>query len=408
MAPTRRDALRTGALALVGAIGGCTGGDSTTVTGSPTPERQTGTPTTAKPEADVSPTREPPTDTRTERPTTTPTVTTLDVRWQFERPVYLPVVSDGTVVLVSHGVVHAVDAVTGRERWRQEGKWSEVVVEDRTVYAVGREVVSALDFRDGTVRWTHRPQGTIHSRPTVVEDTIYISIMDPPSAHTESDFPEDLFALEASGANVRWKRNLVEVDPIRTKPAVADGTVYVGGRSRVFALDADDGSTLWTTDVGQVEGSPAVADDTVYVTGDGGLYALSATDGRTLWRRGYVHYQPAVWGQTVYVVGRGDRSVVRALATGDGSERWSTWFDGEATTAPVPTGDAVFAGFKREPTSRNRERRSVLYGLQADDGTRETRFEITGAEFRTPAVTGSSVYVGVGGGVDSTYALDRP
>lgn len=63
-------------------------------------------------------------------------------------------------------------------------------------------------------------------------------------------------------------------------------TVYVGSDDGyVYALDAADGTQLWTFETGsRVEASPTVVNGTVYVgSSDEYVYALDATDGTQQW-----------------------------------------------------------------------------------------------------------------------------
>ena len=51
----------------------------------------------------------------------------------------------------------------------------------------------------------------------------------------------------------------------RSAPVISNGTVYIGGESTVFAIDADTGETLWEIEqTGPVHGTLAVANDTLF------------------------------------------------------------------------------------------------------------------------------------------------
>ena len=112
-------------------------------------------------------------------------------------------------------------------------------------------------------------------------------------------------------------------DQVRSSPAVANGTVYVGSDDNsVYAIDASDGTTQWTVDTGDwVRSSPAVANGTVYVgSDDNSVYAIDASDGTTQWTLdtgGSVRSSPAVGNATAYV--RSSDTTVHAIDAGDGS-----------------------------------------------------------------------------------------
>jgi outer membrane protein assembly factor BamB len=64
---------------------------------------------------------------------------------------------------------------------------------------------------------------------------------------------------------------------VRSSPAVAGGTVYVGSfDDHLYAIDAETGQEQWRFETDEwVRSSPAVAGGTVYVGSfDGHLYAL--------------------------------------------------------------------------------------------------------------------------------------
>jgi outer membrane protein assembly factor BamB len=89
------------------------------------------------------------------------------------------------------------------------------------------------------------------------------------------------------GVTDRWTYEIGE--KVRSSPAVADGTVYVGSKDmNVYALSAVDGTEQWRFETrGSVRSSPAVVGDTVYIgSDDGKLYAVSAADGTERW-----HYE---------------------------------------------------------------------------------------------------------------------
>jgi len=116
---------------------------------------------------------------------------------------------------------------------------------------------------------------------------------------------------------------------------VADGTVYIGGRSDgerrgvVHSVDATDGTEKWsfeTTSV--VQSTPTVADGTVYVDGYlGDVYAIDAESGEQEWRHksrgwqslGPFFFSPTVANGTVYL--ESDK-YLHAVNASTGEEWW--------------------------------------------------------------------------------------
>ena len=195
-----------------------------------------------------------------------------------------PAVADGTVFVPRvDGVLFALDARTGAERWRVglgagvvRGHGSTPAVVDGTVYvgdAAG--VVTALDAGTGAVRWTRSTGGRVDSSPTVVDGTVYVGSDD-----------GRLYALDAADGDVVWTAPVG--GRVAGAPAVHDGLATVGSSNgRVRAVATADGAERWTfaADDG-VEAAPAVRGDRVVVgSRDGRLYALDAADGEVVWSR---------------------------------------------------------------------------------------------------------------------------
>jgi outer membrane protein assembly factor BamB len=117
-------------------------------------------------------------------------------------------------------------------------------------------------------------------------------------------------------AAVAWRYD--ESGPV----AVVDGRVYLRTDGGVHALDADDGSVLWTVTDIEADRTPTVADGTVYVTGDQ-LTAIDTDEGKVSWSQpfgdGARSSEPVVVSEIVYVAVDG---TLYAFDAADGSCRW--------------------------------------------------------------------------------------
>lgn len=99
------------------------------------------------------------------------------------------------------------------------------------------------------------------------------------------------------GLTVKWAFAFPKsAAPVRSQPAVVDGTVYFGGPDGKFhARDARTGAQVWTTDLSGIAAgarpaipwdSPSVSGGRVYF-GDirGFVYALEQATGRVVWAK---------------------------------------------------------------------------------------------------------------------------
>jgi outer membrane protein assembly factor BamB len=101
-------------------------------------------------------------------------------------------------------------------------------------------------------------------------------------------FNNEVVAIDLKGRRVAWRFS----DPARhfpfySSPAIAGGTVFIGGRDRyVRALDAGSGKPRWAFMTrARVDSSPVVADTRVVVgSSDGVLYVLDAATGKEIWQ----------------------------------------------------------------------------------------------------------------------------
>lgn len=157
--------------------------------------------------------------------------------------------------------------------------------------------VTAVNIIDGTMAWEYAPPERIWNRAYASDGrSFFIGIEG-----------GQLVALEAATGDVRWQKELGI--NAQTPLYLADGVLYVPttfvgpgltadpqGQAKLFALNPDDGTELWSfTSDNYILQTPTRFGDTVYVGGsyeaevdvdEGGpmrLYALSAADGREKW-----------------------------------------------------------------------------------------------------------------------------
>jgi outer membrane protein assembly factor BamB len=287
-----------------------------------------------------------------------------------------PAISGGTLFLgTNHGRVLAVSAASGRTLWTREfGRCiaATPAVADRTVFvsvmdpypcSAGHDpadgFVVALDAATGRERWRAHI-GVTESSPLVVGRTIYVGSWD-----------GRLYALDPHTGDVRWS--------FRTGgkikgAATSDGrTVFVGSYDgRVYAVDAATGRPRWSRAVGgPVYANPVIVGNRLVVCGlDGTVSALDIGDGRLLWstRTGsFVYSSAAVWRETVYL-GSYDGHLY-AFRASDGHRRWS--FDAGSPISGTPTvvgGIVYFARCSACVAGQTRLDPRGAFGVDAESG----------------------------------------
>jgi outer membrane protein assembly factor BamB len=276
---------------------------------------------------------------------------------------------------VRHGVIEALDAATGRLRWRRE-LGTELngapVVDGATVYVSASVLhaenqqaptesglVAALDTQTGAVRW----QRALDAPPSMVASAagrVYLIMSEQFAGHA--------LALNANDGSSAWDyasdapltRGGDAENGASSAPLVVDGRVLVeateraadgSGQLKLVALNAENGHTAWQHQTQGIAATPAInqGGDTIclsdYVsekdTSD--ILGLAVADGSSRWS---VTAMPGIVsgctasGDSFYLTQRASAmksGTVFTLNSQDGKQLWKT-----ATAAPVAA-DGILA-----------------------------------------------------------------
>lgn len=230
-----------------------------------------------------------------------------------------PTVVDDTVYVGStDGVLSAIVAGDGpdggTERWTYETTGAiestpavgtvetDGSQKDLLVVGTTNGFIYALDVTDGAPtlpEWRYEEiPGPVRSSPAISDGAVYVGSL--------GNRPVDgyLHALDVTDGSYLWD---FDADgAVVGSPAVGEENVYVGSRSHeLVAVGRSDGETQWAVDTGRpIRSSPALVDGTIYFTSeDGNAYAVD-TAGEKLWSfetGGLISASPAVAGGTVYI-----------------------------------------------------------------------------------------------------------
>jgi len=219
-------------------------------------------------------------------PDTTGPVTDVSEQWTVETGLTnaSPAVANGSVYPgTDRGVVYALEADSGAERWTAETDGiirSAPAVADGRVYVTTRNgTLYAFEASDGRQAWRVTTPGSITnlpaalSSPAVVDETVIFGSVN-----------GRVYAVDAATGTIQWEFETGA--PIYASPAVADGTAYIAdSNGTVYALTSGTGALEWEAPItpgSRIGSSPAVAGGTVYIgTWAGDVYALAAADGTT-------------------------------------------------------------------------------------------------------------------------------
>jgi outer membrane protein assembly factor BamB len=258
--------------------------------------------------------------------------------------------ADGTVYFTSFdGKLYALDE-NGGLKWYFEnvfGYCSPAISPDGTVY-VGSVVwpasvsLSAL-YENGDLKWSFNTGLSyidgyqIRSCPAIgFEGTIYFTVFD------FSSWPTGnygyLYALHENG-ELKWVN---EVGGLSSPAIAPDGTIYVGSRSKLYALNPDN-TIKWSHTIGKTASSPAIgADGTIYIGSfDNRLYAINS-DNTLKWSyatNGAIWSSPAVGADNTIYVGSSDGKLYAFYD--NGTLKWSYTTEGPVESSPVIGGDGT-------------------------------------------------------------------
>jgi outer membrane protein assembly factor BamB len=290
-------------------------------------------------------------------------------RWKYDAasPVSSsPAIGGGLVYAESReGSIFAVDAATGARRWRittgkdlplpwghESGDYflsSPAYVDGTIVVGAGDGGIYALDATTGRRKWRAQTEGRVRASPAVANGKVYAGSYD-----------GRVYCYDLTNGALRWRYETQGVTlqsgsygfdrrSIQSSPAVDNGVVYVGARDGfLYAIGADDGKLRWRVDhkVSWIITSPAVSEHVVYA-GSSDAHFAQALDsaGTERWRFGAdvpVWSSPAVAGDLVYFGDAAGR--IHAVDRATGKEHWMFRTGATVFSSPVVEGSLVIVG----------------------------------------------------------------
>ena len=248
--------------------------------------------------------------------------------WSFatgDVVVSVPTVADGVIYVGSNdNHLHALDADTGEKLWSYDtGSWVQYspAVSGGRVYlgarVNGNNRVVALDAQSGDVIWTAQEPRAFDAEPApaAVGNLVY----------TPGDDYGEFHALDAATGRLAWSAPVSSY--VASAPTVLEGTVYLTVVNTAYALDESTGEVIWSygTERYPAQDFPAlVVDGVYYLSPDQFLHALDAATGDVLWTYeapGFNSAAPVVADGVIYGAVEGGH--VFALDTTTGAERWT-------------------------------------------------------------------------------------
>ncbi len=271
------------------------------------------------------------------------------------------------------GFLTAMDARTGKEKWRFKGLpiESSPLLKDGILYFGSWDnKVHAIRAKNGKEVWSYETDERVNTSPAYSKGRVFVA-----------NQAGNVYALNARSGKLVWQAESA-ASPLGAReffyasPTVAYGRVFIGNSDgTMFAFGAKSGKTLWARPLGTYIYSAAAAyDQKVYVgTYDGKFFALDAATGDTRWQKempSAVHAAPVVMAGLVYVT--------TCATCGSEASRFVKMGTDSTTAFDARTGKQAwrFPGGKyASPVIADQERvyltgRSFLYALEPKRGKR--------------------------------------
>ncbi len=314
------------------------------------------------------------------------------------------VVGDRIYVGANNDTLYCFNAVNGDVVWKFQAFYevfsSPAVLGDRVYFGEGLHYTENATFHclnadTGEEVWSFPTSSHVESSPAVVDNEVIFGAGD-----------DGVYCLDAATGEKLWQYPSVHVDG---SPAVYDERVYFGsgyGTSRVYCLNLDDGSEIWTVDTRYPAwGSPGVWENRIYIGTGMGNFVVNAQDpvgsvlcldaetGETLWEfqaGGTVLGAIAVDNGRAYFGSRD--SNIYCVDASSGEEIWRFAAGSAAVSSPAVVIDQVYFG------SDN----GKIYCLDAEDGIMKWEFDTSESGFfnldsriiASPAISGGKLFVG--------------
>lgn len=204
-----------------------------------------------------------------------------------------------------------------------------------------------------------------------------------------SGWPDDLTSRAGYSYPMPSAVNFTIAESVQ--PVLVNNRLFVGTQEgQAYAINADDGSTLWSTTIaGGTVATAAVSTDgtvVVFVCLNGRVYGLNTTSGGVAWSyaaKKSITGAPLISGSQVYFADHG--GYVYALNATTGGLAWSTRLEAPILGGIAADATSLYVGVEN----------MMVYALNLNGGTIRAQHPVRGQSFRMlwPMVFNNKVWV---------------
>jgi outer membrane protein assembly factor BamB len=354
-----------------------------------------------------------------------------------------PAVDHGTIyvsAIASQSSLSAIRASNGHILWRSRhtGYLYAPVIEHGIVYLSTQEDgISAVRANDGMLLW-HR-DATLHQAPILKHGILFVSGVIFKSGE-QVNHPDALYALHAPDGKQLWYHQTTTMQG--SMFTVENDIVYAYMDGTCVALQVNSGREIWHQTINATFALlPQVSGGVVYLAvttiilpnpttsrgngplqqmsaqgllqghvqanterearplklGRSSVYALGASDGKLLWHKavnqsneGFLNWLQVVQDTVYFGAGMSSQNttngIISALNRQNGAVLWQDAAPGLSSGALL-SGNVLYVSINDSP-------RSLLYALQAHDGTPVWSIPVSGEIYDAPTLVETTLYLG--------------
>ena len=202
-------------------------------------------------------------------------------RWQA-KATSDPSAAGDTVLFVDGQVLRAVAAGTGEARWSLELPTTLAYpqsVRGDHLYLLGASALGSVNLRTRSLEWVVQLGSAPTTGLATADDTLYFTTQAPAGSYV-------FHAFDPANRKDRWTRALDSSSPVA--PVVMGPLVATAANSdekSLLAMSRANGMVAWQATAGSVPVQPVVKGNVLYVAGQGPnrVYAFQADTGALLW-----------------------------------------------------------------------------------------------------------------------------
>jgi outer membrane protein assembly factor BamB len=315
------------------------------------------------------------------------------LKWKFNltgKTPGSPVIVDNVVYITGGKTFFAIDATTGKEKWKTNigASSSTACIVDNVAYIGSKKSLYAVDIDSGKIIWKSKAyQGGMNTAPGYVYGLVF----------------HKRIGLDPKTGKCKWavkgKIKSPESGGPPSSVAISENELFVFGSKGTSLAQGIGGGGGWAGD-----NTPAISEGFVYAAGTGagggneaaniGRRPLGDKAEKPSWK-GHIGYDvpgstrvvcfssPAVWKDTVYV-GAAHKKMT-AFDAKTGSPGWR--FEAKAGIASAPSISDQDGVIYFGSDDKN------IYALNADSGKKLWEYKTGGKISSSPAIQDGVVYV---------------